>query len=86
MQTRTRRSSLPAAILLVAGLTGACSSSGSGSSGSGPPPDVQVCLPGDLEGCYAYSEMQQLVDELLPLVEKFFDKEYAAMPHPEAYV
>ena len=39
-----------------------------------------------MEGCYGYEDMQAYADQIIPMVEAFFDDTYADMPHPKGYV
>ena len=62
--------------------SGNASASGSASAD----PITQTCQPPDMEGCYGYGDMQAYADQIIPLVEAFFDDTYADMPHPKQYI
>lgn len=78
------------------------SSTGSGGTGSGgtrnggvvslrgstetTTPISPVCRPPDMENCYGYEDMQAYLDQIIPLVERFFATAYADMPRPANYI
>jgi hypothetical protein len=39
-----------------------------------------------MENCYGYEDMQEYLDQIIPMVEQFFDAAYADMPHPTEYI
>ena len=49
-------------------------------------PISPVCQPPDMENCYGYEDMQEYLDQIIPMVEQFFDTTYADMPHPTEYI
>ncbi|MGH3148136.1 MAG: neutral zinc metallopeptidase, partial [Rubrobacter sp.] len=49
-------------------------------------PISAVCKPPDMENCYEYEDMQAYLDQIIPVVEQFFDAAYTDMPAPARYV
>jgi predicted metalloprotease len=39
-----------------------------------------------MENCYGYEDMQAYLDQIIPMVEQFFDAAYTDMPHPKEYI
>jgi uncharacterized protein len=62
--------------------TGSGSGEDAESDGGGGP----ACPQNSLENCFTASEMQDLVDVVLPFVRQFFEAQYQAMPEPEGLV
>lgn len=71
---------------LAAGGSGSAVASGSASGSASGEPISQTCSPPDMEGCYGYEDMQAYGNQIVPMVEAFFDDTYADMPHPKGYV
>lgn len=49
-------------------------------------PISPVCQPPDMENCYGYEDMQAYLDQIIPMIEQFFDTAYADISHPTQYV
>src|SRR5687768_4011710 len=41
---------------------------------------------GSLEGCFTFNEMDEYLDAITPMVEGFFEAEFAKMPEPRNLV
>jgi predicted metalloprotease len=47
----------------------------------------QACQPPDMENCYSYEDMQAYADQIVPMVEQYFDDTYEPdLRHPTHYV
>jgi hypothetical protein len=59
---------------------------GSASASASGDPISQSCNPPDMEGCYDKEDMKAYGNQIIPMVEQFFDTTLADMPHPKGYI